>query len=158
VVVKAAGNYWPTNDEVIAILMDLTNYPANPTVVTVDQDQVMNPQRIPFLNAKRTDEIGLPGLGPDLVYRDPWGNPYLISLDLNYDDKVRDAFYRIRIVSQQNGPTGYNGLVNTTSDPNTPFFELPGGIMVWSAGADRRIQTTNNAIGGFNEDNVLSWK
>jgi hypothetical protein len=30
--------------------------------------------------------------------------------------------------------------------------------MVWSAGADRRIQTTNNAIGGFNEDNVLSWK
>jgi hypothetical protein len=34
-----------------------------------------------------------PGVGTDLVYRDPWGNPYIITLDLNYDEKARDACY-----------------------------------------------------------------
>ena len=40
-----------------------------------------------------------PGVGPDGVYRDPWGNPYIITIDLNYDDKARDAFYRNPTVS-----------------------------------------------------------
>jgi hypothetical protein len=34
-----------------------------------------------------------PGVGTDLVYRDPWGNPYIITMDLNYDEMCKDAFY-----------------------------------------------------------------
>ncbi len=40
-----------------------------------------------------------PGVDNDLVYRDPWGNPYIISMDLNYDDQTKDAFYGLDKVS-----------------------------------------------------------
>ena len=42
-----------------------------------------------FLNATMSGDPTLPGVGPDLVYRDPWGNPYIITMDLNYDEQVQ---------------------------------------------------------------------
>ena len=52
-----------------------------------------NPQQTIFLNAKMSGDTSSPGVGTDLVYRDPWGNPYVISMDLNYDEQCKDAFY-----------------------------------------------------------------
>ena len=40
-----------------------------------------------------------------LVYRDPWGNPYIITMDLNYDEQCQDAFYCQQAVSQNLNPT-----------------------------------------------------
>jgi hypothetical protein len=34
--------------------------------------------------------LSSPGAGTDLVYRDPWNNPYVISLDRNGDGPTRD--------------------------------------------------------------------
>ena len=52
-----------------------------------------NPQRISFLNAKLTGDVTSPGVGTDYVYRDPWGNPYIITLDANYDAaRAQDVF------------------------------------------------------------------
>lgn len=154
-----ASSYDADNAEVIAILMDLQTYQdasANPTVNT---GHVRNPQQIKFLDAKMSGTTTLPGVGTDLVYRDPWGNPYIITMDLNYDGKCRDAFYRLQQVSQQSGRTGINGLYNSTDAGgigNT--FEYNGGVMVWSWGNDGQFSTLAKANAGLNEDNIVSWK
>ncbi len=80
------------NSEVIAILMDLTNYPGTSTP-TINTNYQKNPQQTIFLNAHMSGDTSSPGVGTDLVYRDPWGNPYAITMDLNYDEMCEDAFY-----------------------------------------------------------------
>ena len=54
-----------------------------------------------------------PGIGHG-VYRDPWGNPYIITMDLSYDDQCSDFLYSHQVVSQISGQTGLNGLFNPT--------------------------------------------
>jgi prepilin-type N-terminal cleavage/methylation domain-containing protein len=148
-----------TNDEVIAILMDLTNYPGGG--MTVNTNHQKNPQRTPFLNPKMTGDNSSPGVGTNLVYRDPWGNPYVISMDLNYDEMCKDAFYCTSAVSRLNGSAGYNGLVDPTdSTGNDNNFQYHGKVMVWSVGPDKMIDPTKPAGGsasGANRDNILSW-
>jgi hypothetical protein len=91
------NSYYPTNNsEVIAILMDITNYP-NTGLPTANANHQKNPQQTSFLSAKMGDANNTNGVvGPDLVYRDPWGDPYVISMDLNYDEQCNDAFYSTR--------------------------------------------------------------
>ena len=153
-----------TNSEVIAILMDITNYPSS-GLPTVDVGHQKNPQLTHFLNAVMTGDTSSPGVGSDLVYRDPWGNPYIISLDLNYDEQCRDYVYENGKVSQGNSG-GYNGLVNPgssggTAGANATTFQFHGSVMVWSAGPDGKLSlggTGQNAVSGVNKDNVLSWQ
>jgi prepilin-type N-terminal cleavage/methylation domain-containing protein len=163
-----------TNAEVIAILMDLTNYPNG--VLTVNTNHQKNPQQTIFLNAKMSgydpaaNDPQPPG-GVDItgVYRDPWGNPYVISMDLNYDDQCSDAFYSLQTVAQ-NPPTsvtpyvqtGFNGLVNPNTSPSTQpqkdNFLYHGKVMIWSAGPDGKIDPALPANQSYNKDNVLSWQ
>jgi prepilin-type N-terminal cleavage/methylation domain-containing protein len=164
----AAGNVTTnlstmTNSEVIAILMDLQTYPGGSTP-TVNNNHVKNPQQTIFLNAKMVSDTSSPGVGTDLVYRDPWGNPYIITIDLNYDEQCQDAFYQLQKVSQSalNSQAGYNGLVNSVnSSGNSDDFRFHGKVMVWSAGPDKKVDPTVPASGGnagANRDNVLSWQ
>jgi len=150
------GTYQMPNSEVMAILLNLTNYPGGALAVTVNSNYVKNPQKIQFLNAKMVSDVGIPGVGPDLVYRDPWGNPYIISLDLNGDNKTRDGFYRQAKVSQLNGTAGYNGLAQ--GDPVVPdSFEANTTVMVWSLGPDGKADPAVKANQDPNKDNVTSW-
>jgi hypothetical protein len=108
-----------------------------------------------------TDDPTMPGVGPDLVYRDPWGNPYVITMDLSYDEQCQDVFYQLRAVSQSqpDSPTGINGLVNMTDDKGDgDNFRYRGKVMVWSAGPDKMIDTGSPANAGVNKDNILSWQ
>ena len=97
--ISADSVYVSNNSEVIAILMNLTDYPDG-SGPTVNANYQKNPQKNIFLNAKMTEDNTLPGVGKDLVYRDPWGTPYVISIDLNFDDQTEDAFYARNLVSQ----------------------------------------------------------
>jgi prepilin-type N-terminal cleavage/methylation domain-containing protein len=158
------GCYLATNSEVIAILMNLTNYP-NGSGSTINTNYQKNPQKTIFLNAKMSGwdpgqgGTPQPGVGNDLVYRDPWGNPYVITMDLNYDDQCEDAFYCLKLVSQQSGQTGYNGLVNTTDAGGAgDHFRYHGKVMVWSAGQDGNIDTLQNVTDWENKNNILSWQ
>lgn len=144
--------YKNVNSELIAILMDIESYPIDDSD-TVNKNHVKNPKKIPFLNGAMVADNTLPGVGPDLVYRDPWGNPYIITLDLNYDGNARDGIYRRDQVSVGGG----NGLIKQPGSP-AHTWELHGPIMVWSAGPDGRINPTLAADRNENEDNVLSWK
>ena len=154
-----------TNAEVIAILMDLTNYPNG--VLTVNTNHQKNPQRTIFLNAKMSgydpaanDPQPPGGVDNAGVYRDPWGNPYLISMDLNYDEQCQDAFYCLNLVSgfnQTKDNPGLNGLVNPDTSQNDNF-RYHGKVMIWSAGPDGKIDPKMPANQSYNKDNVLSWQ
>ena len=144
-----------TNAGVIAILMDVEAYGNGQA--TPNKNHVLNPQRHPFLNAKTVGDAMLPGVGPDGEYRDPWGNPYIISLDLSYNDRCRDYFHSRTAISQGSGQTGVNGLFNPTSGGGTDEFELNGPIMIWSFGPDKKANGGSKANQGVNKDNVLSW-
>ncbi len=150
--------YQTNNAEVMAILMALTEYRNGK--VTVNKDNVRNPQKTKFLNAQMAADDTSAGVGTDGAFRDPWGNPYIITLDLNNDDKARDAFYRLQAVSQTaNGSkTGLYGMFNSGTDPNTDNFELNGSVMVWSAGPDGMFDSAKKANEGANRDNISNLK
>lgn len=143
--------YQAANSDVMAILLDLPNTDAN-------TNHVKNPQRTVFLTVKAATTPNGAGLGLDNVYRDPWGNPYIISLDANYDNQTLDAVYCKQAVSQSNGSKGLNGLNNTTDNGGGgDHFAANSPIMVWSLGPDGNADLNGPANAGFNKDNITSW-
>ena len=146
----------PTNAGIIAILLDEVSY-ANGKP-TPNQDHVLNPQRVSFLNANRTSDVGAPGVGPDGEYRDPWGQPYIISLDYSLNGGCRDALYSRAAVSQKTGQLGFNGLLNPVGGGASDDFEHVGQILVWSTGQDRRATKDQKANVGENKNNLLHWQ
>jgi len=149
-----------SNAEVIAILMDKETYPNGTD--TPNKNHVKNTKRIPYLQQITfANDNTQPGIGTDGVYRDPFGNPYVITLDLNMDEKCDDAFYSRQSVSQvvpvvAPGTLGYDGLSSPTGSGNT--WQYSGSAMVWSAGIDKRIDGLAKATQGLNKDNLCSWK
>jgi prepilin-type N-terminal cleavage/methylation domain-containing protein len=164
-----SGIWQANNSELVTILNDvIVDLQGNPTA---DYNHNLNPQQTKFLDGFKSVNwsrnpgaagagVGKArGIGPDNVLRDPWGNPYIISLDLNYDGKCRDAFYSQAAVSRQanSGTLGFNGL--RQSDPTRPnSYESSTSVMVWSLGPDGQANSGLSANVGVNKDNILSWK
>lgn len=154
---------YDNNSNVVAILMDLEYFPNGDA--TVNLHHVKNVKQVAYLTAKisgydpKSGGSPLPGVDNTGIYRDPWGNPYVISMDTSYDNQCSDLLYSLQAVSQSSpGSTaGFNGLANTT-DPGGAgnHFLYHGRVMAWSAGPDGKIDTSP-ANAGFNKDNVLSW-
>jgi prepilin-type N-terminal cleavage/methylation domain-containing protein len=48
----------------------------------------LNTRRIVFYDGKTTTRANAYGVGPDGVARDPWGNAYIVVMDLNYDNNA----------------------------------------------------------------------
>jgi len=161
-IVSPGYTYQTNNSEIMAILMDRETFPTGQA--TINAGHVKNPLKTVFLNPTIASDQISPGVGSDLVFRDPWGNPYIISLDVNNDEVTRDAIYRKAAVShdpsQSSQSVGFWGLVNPQAGANaaSDFFQLSGPVMVWSAGPDKKINSKLAASLGANKDNVLSWK
>lgn len=137
------------NSEVMAILMDVKEW--------VNNRPKGNPENRSgniFLNAKTVQDRISSGIGIDGVYRDPWGAPYIISLDLNYDGSTRDAYYRANKMNED--ATGKN-LTGAFKADNKDAYEIKTGVMVWSFGPDRMASDQESAKLGVNKDNVTSW-
>jgi prepilin-type N-terminal cleavage/methylation domain-containing protein len=161
-IINAGAKYQTNNAEVMAVLLDVEYWPNAPLVPTINKDHVKNPNKTRYLNATMAGNNTSPGIGQDGTYRDPWGNPYIITIDLNYDDKARDAFYRLPAVSadpsDSNTPKrGLNGLIPKVVNGAT-VYEANSPVMIWSAGPDKMIDPLTPANKGANKDNVLSWK
>ena len=105
--------YQNVNSEVIAILTDADYFPeSSPT-----QRHLYNSRSIPFFTPKPTTTTNTQGVCPvDCIMRDPWGLPYIITLDLNYDGKCVDPIW---------AQTFYK---------TTPNYSVPGSSMIWSFG------------------------
>ncbi len=157
---------YDNNSNVVAILMNLATYPDG--TPTANAQHLKNPKQKPYLAASLsgydpTTNDPHPPRGVDRtgIYRDPWGNPYIITMDLSADEQCRDLLYSLQSVSQppSGGPAGINGLFNP-ADPagNNNFFLFHGQVMVWSAGPDGKYNSGQRANEGDNRDNVLSWQ
>ena len=150
-----AGSYQASNAELIAILADVDKRPDTGDF-TVNQNHAQNTQKNPFLGVKYNSKNVGPGVGTDLLYRDPWGNPYIVTIDLNYDNMCRDGFYRQTSVAREQGTRGHAGLT-MNSDAGAEPWEARTPVMVWSFGPDGKINNGVAANAGENKDNVLSW-
>ncbi len=140
----------------MAVLLDLTETPEG--LPTINTNFAFNPNRILFLTARFVQDKTSPGMGKDLVYRDPWGQPYVISFDLNDDEMTRDFFYARQKVSQRSGSLGFNRLTNNVdSMGNTDQFQARGRVMIWSSGPDRRADSSKPANIPPNADNICTW-
>ncbi|MGO8702093.1 MAG: type II secretion system protein [Limisphaerales bacterium] len=137
IITYGEDSYQNDNAEVIAILRDDKFWPESNNGLL----HIYNPQQTTFFNAKVALDNTSPGIGPDNALRDPWGSPYIITLDLNYDNRCYD--YTLNIMYSYNIPK-----------PTSPLL-VPGEAIVWSLGPARTVQT--NALNrGFNHDTVVT--
>jgi prepilin-type N-terminal cleavage/methylation domain-containing protein len=161
--------YEANNSELIIVLTAQTQFPQNVTN-SVNANNVKNPQKTVYLNAKQVTGSQGGGVGNDGVFRDPWGNPYIVTLDLNYDGFVAPAVYRSQAVAQRSGSEGLVGLLHRdpvgTPSGNSDEFGLRTDVAIWSLGPDGQFAgslkaNASGVVSGQkvdNNDNVLSWQ
>ena len=145
---SALGTYSANNSELMAILMDMDQLS--------NAKHALNPRKLSFFTANRARSTNDAGLGPDLVLRDPWGNPYIITINYSYNNRCQDALYsNAAVAADPSSPnTGYKGLFRT---PPSTTYELAGVGHDLVDGPGRKASVTVPAINGVNADNVLNW-
>lgn len=119
-----AAYYREGNSELMAILMDLEAYRNGQP--TVNAGHRHNPGQRTFLDVRQVKGTS-PGQDEHGIYRDPWGNPYVITIDLNGDSVCNDPLYG----------------------------KVPGRVFVWSAGPDGKADLEVKPGEGVNADNLL---
>ena len=137
------------NSTLMEILIDLDR-PGGP-----NEGHARNPRNHPFFSAKEVQGDD-PGLSTgDHIFRDPWGMPYVITIDLNDDSKCVDMAYGQATMHQ--GTAGNVGLYGLTKNAANQY-ELNRSVMIWSMGKDKKVAPTQAANSGVNKDNVLGWQ
>lgn len=161
-----SGNNFTNNAEVLSILRDMEYYAFSngPDGRTPNYNHARNTRKEVFLTVKDGPKVGSPSaVDPYGTYRDPWGNPYFITLDLNYDDYAVDWMYGRSQVSGDPSDLrkGLNGLIYVPeySLPGSPVtFGVKANVLVWSMGPDGQADPNIKANVGVNRDNILSWR
>lgn len=126
----------PNNSEVMAILTG-QQFPDIGGGPLVNLNNSLNPKKNVYLNVKSVSNRQPGGVDEFGVYRDPWGHPYIIILDLDYDNRVLSPF-----------PQGSTGR---------PRF-LPESVLVMSLGPDGKANFSVDQDHPDNRDNIYSWK
>ncbi len=139
-VVTPGVNYQNNNSEVIAILRDDQRYPEARTNGSVVQGHIYNPTLTQFFSAKNASDTNSPGISvKDNILRDPWGQPYMITVDLSGDNRVLDPV-----------------LNQMYSKQSTNLLYFPGHAVVWSVGPNKQINTALNLEAPINKYMVIS--
>jgi len=131
------SKYQNVNSEVIAILTDANYYPESSTTM----QHIYNPHKTTEFRGKQAASTTSPGIGSDCIFRDPWGLPYIITLDLNYDGKCVDSVW-----AQQLYPAAGNNN-----------FSVPGSSMIWSFGQLKTIALNQPPNSAINKHLLTSW-
>lgn len=124
-----------SNTDVIVILMDVDQF--------ANVNHARNPEKHAFLNAGTLkDSTTAPGVSRiDYNFRDPWGNPYIIAFDLDYDNKV----------DVPNSPPAQNPIFNPY-----PYEKIARGVIIWSKGPDGKADALADPQ-QLNKDNIKNW-
>ena len=138
------------NADVIVTLMDVGDN------AFANANHRRNPEKHAFLSAgvlrEGTNSAGVSRT--DYNFRDPWGNPYLIAFDLNYDNKVN--------VPDDNDAAPDNTNADLQVHPKYPYKNIQRGVIVWSKGPDGKsepgIPGPNRGNEPLNKDNIKSWE
>jgi prepilin-type N-terminal cleavage/methylation domain-containing protein len=97
----------------------------------------LNPRGIVFLSPSEAKDSSNPQSGiAHRAFFDPWGTPYFISIDADYDNDIANPY-----------------------DPNTGAGpeKIRQGVIAWSQGKDRKSgKGGNNKFAG--SDDVVSWQ
>jgi prepilin-type N-terminal cleavage/methylation domain-containing protein len=149
------NNYQAGNAEVMAILSgnaaSFTGYTPHSSVA----GERRNPRKTAYFNAKPSGAAGATagaGLGTDGVMRDPWSNPYIIALDLDYNGYVSNSVYNANAVN------GFATGLSRIGAVGTSTWALKDSVMIFSFGQDGFFDVGTAANVGVNKDNILSWK
>jgi type II secretory pathway pseudopilin PulG len=103
---------------------------------------VLNTRQIVFISPPDVKDPATPrsGIGTTTgagQYYDPWGTPYAVAIDADYDNQVTP------------NPYGASGGAGTSP--------VRQGVIAWSLGSDTKLG--NNGDGLFtNSDDVVSWQ
>ncbi|HTH49639.1 MAG TPA: prepilin-type N-terminal cleavage/methylation domain-containing protein [Candidatus Limnocylindria bacterium] len=162
----APSNWQISNAELIAILTDSSldanrfTAPALGYAAANDADgkpinfkSVLNPLHNTFLTIKTAKGTGPNGVSErDGVYRDPWGRPYIVTVDLDYDNRVLDPF-----------PKATGGQPYPANDPQDRARTINSPVIAWSLGPDGKVDFTQsadekNSANPVNRDNIYSWR
>jgi prepilin-type N-terminal cleavage/methylation domain-containing protein len=129
-----------TNTDIIVILMDVDAF--------ANSGHRRNPEKHALLNAPLKGSTTAQGVSTiDYNFRDPWGNPYIIAFDLNYDNAVEIL----------DNPSGQN----TVFEPY-PYGRIARGVLIWSKGPDGEAENgilgPNRGREPKNKDNIKNWE
>jgi type II secretory pathway pseudopilin PulG len=105
----------------------------------------LNTRQIVFINPPDAKDQTNPRGGirnSDNQWFDPWGTPYAIALDADYDNAV--------------APNPYGGSGGAGANP------IRQGVIAWSLGKDTRLGNNGDNIfktaAGVQSDDVISWQ
>lgn len=143
----------PHNGNLMIILSAMESLGGN----NVNAGHARNSKKFNYLQSKLTDSKEKPGMGPDGIYRDPFGNPYVVTVDKSGDGKCHDFFYGNEAVSSTGGQIGANGLMKETLPNGITGYVLTTKAMVWSAGPDLEVSPGQKALKDKNYDNIIGW-
>lgn len=124
-VIPSQLSHKANNSELMAILCDLERFRDGEPTSNVNHAR--NPNKIAFLEAKQVNGAR-PGIDEHGVFRDPWGNPYIITIDVNGDGSCEDPLYR----------------------------KVKGQVLAWSFGPDGKADLKLGPGEGVNADNVTT--
>ena len=126
-----------------------TTAPSNASLFNVLRavDITNNPRQIVFINPPTVKDASNPRSGiatqtvgsiPAGSYVDPWGKPYRVGIDGNYDNQLANPY-----------------AANTGAGP----LSLTIGVITWSAGSDGKAPPDSGATTTFTDsDDVISWQ
>jgi hypothetical protein len=97
---------------------------------TANLNDAANPRKIVFISPRVLGTTSArSGIGSDGQYYDPWGTPYRIAIDGNYDNQIANPY--------------------PDAGPNPLNF----GVIGWSYGQDRTQEASFTG-----SDDVISWQ
>jgi prepilin-type N-terminal cleavage/methylation domain-containing protein len=134
--------YQNNNSELIAILRDDQYFPEYATNGGQVQGHIYNPQQTAFYQGKAAAATNTPGIGPDEILRDPWGMPYMATINLSGTGKVFDPWLNMMYQKQY---------------PNNGALLVPGQAVVWSFGPTKAINLQLGSQKSFNKYMVTSF-
>lgn len=142
---------YANNDVLIDVLSNNTGNTNNSTTVAA-----LNPRGIVFLNVPVAKNSASPKSGVIAngatvtaplrigVWYDPWGSPYNVEIDTNYDNVLKN-------------PYGAQTAGGAGSDP------VLSGVIAWSFGSDQTLGTNGDNVyrdptTGAQSNDVISWQ
>jgi prepilin-type N-terminal cleavage/methylation domain-containing protein len=138
-VITPGASYQNNNSELVSILRDDNFAPETSNNIS----HIYNPQQTTFFTPSKISATNSgPGVGSDDVWRDPWGSPYMVTVDLGYHNYVFDSTLNTMYVVQNPGKT----------------LAVPGEAIVWSLGPNRSIDLTKPLTDPANKSMVYNFQ
>jgi prepilin-type N-terminal cleavage/methylation domain-containing protein len=139
------GNDWLFNE-----LRACSARPSDPSCNSSDvNNPVINARQIVYISPPIVKDPTTPKSGIETTggvaanvgkFYDPWGSPYIVLIDSNYDNSVRNPYIAL-------------GGSGAGSDP------VAQGVIAWSNGADTLVGGSGSNQNIYtNSDDVISWQ